>query len=199
MQTPLARSAKSPPTQAAPDGMWLPSNMASMPYDQWSVEEVPAFCESVSQPSQVPGKTVLSGRIVRSTKEKPQTQKDSGASMVSMRRVRYELENTNISGDGALDCLVKLLSLDCVSTFEGASGSGHIEATGGYATQFGTEVALLDFPWFFTTLVAHGERNAKDSTPLSAVTIAFDAQTPDTLVTGRVLGAKARRLLTWLS
>src|SRR5438876_7764123 len=117
----------------------------------------------------------------------------------SMRRVRYELENTNISGDGALDCLVKLLSLDCVSTFEGASGSGHIEATGGYATQFGTEVALLDFPWFFTTLVAHGERNAKDSTPLSAVTIAFDGQTPDTLVTGRVLGAKARRLLTWLS
>jgi len=113
--------------------------------------------------------------------------------------VRYKLENTNISGDGALDCLVKLLSLDCVSTFEGASGSGHIEATGGYATQFGTEVALLDFPWFFTTLVAHGERNAKDSTPLSAVTIAFDGQTPDTLVTGRVLGAKARRLLTWLS
>ena len=277
--------------------------MASMPYDQWSVEEVPAFCESVSQPSQVPGKTVLSGRIVRSTKEKPQTQKDSGASMVampqrrvlilvlavlpvlvligvgiqhyytsqtaattpgkiaegaysvvsttpssheskgevdsftlwsdpgqrlraaiafhlldlaardpakprhqtetlemnsdfSMRRVRYELENTNISGDGALDCLVKLLSLDCVSTFEGASGSGHIEATGGYATQFGTEVALLDFPWFFTTLVAHGERNAKDSTPLSAVTIAFDGQTPDTLVTGRVLGAKADYLDT---
>lgn len=114
----------------------------------------------------------------------------------SMRRMRYELENSNISGDGALDCFVKLLSLDCVSTFEGASGQGSIKATGGYATQFGAEIALLDFPWFFTTLVAHADRNVKGNRPLCAVTVAFDGQTPDTLVTGRVLEAKADYLGT---
>lgn len=109
----------------------------------------------------------------------------------SMRHVRYELENSNISGDGALDCFVKILSLDCVSTFAGANGKGSIAATGGYATQFGAEAALLDFPWFFTTLVAGSERNIKSNKPLHAVTIAFDGQTPDTLITGRVLDAKA--------
>jgi hypothetical protein len=105
--------------------------------------------------------------------------------------LRYELENTNVSGDGALDCLVKYFSLDCESTFEGARGKGSIKVSGGYATQFGAEAALLDFPWFFTTLVAHSERNVRRNTSLSAVTIAFDGQTPDTLVTGRVLEAKA--------
>ena len=109
----------------------------------------------------------------------------------SMRLLRYELENTNVSGDGALDCLVEYFSLDCESTFEGARGKGSIKVSGGYATQFGAEAALLDFPWFFTTLVAHSERNVRRNTSLSAVTIAFDGQTPDTLVTGRVLEAKA--------
>ena len=45
----------------------------------------------------------------------------------SMRLLRYELENTNVSGDGALDCLVKYFSLDCESTFEGARGKGSIK------------------------------------------------------------------------
>ena len=114
----------------------------------------------------------------------------------SMRRMRYELENTTVSLDGALDCVVKLFSLDCVSSFEGATGKGSIPATGGYAMQFGAEAALLDFPWFFTTLVAHGKRNSTGIKPLSAVTIAFDGQTPDTLVTGRVLEANAEYLGT---
>lgn len=115
---------------------------------------------------------------------------------LSMRRMRFELENTQISGDGALDCHVEPFSLDCVSTFKDESGKGSIEATGGYATQFGAEIAVLDFPWFFTTLVAHSKRNSSGSTPLNAVTIAFDGQTPDTLVTGRVVEAKADYLGT---
>ena len=115
---------------------------------------------------------------------------------LSMRRVRYELENSNIAGDGALDCFVGLLSLDCVSTFAESNGKGRINATGGYATQFGAEAALLDFPWFFTTLLAGRERNTNSDKPLHAVTIAFDGQTPDTLITGRVLSAKADYLGT---
>jgi len=109
---------------------------------------------------------------------------------LSMRRLRYELENTEMPGDGALDCTVALLSLDCVSTFERASGKGSIKVKGGYAAQFGAEAALLDFPWFFTTLVAQAGKRAQGSRPLQAVTIAFDGQAPDRLVTGRVLGAK---------
>jgi len=110
---------------------------------------------------------------------------------LSMRRLRFELKNSNIAGDGAIDCLVGLLSLDCVSTFAESNGKGRINATGGYATQFGAEAALLDFPWFFTTLLAGCERNANSDKPLHAVTIAFDGQTSDTLITGRVLNAKA--------
>lgn len=115
---------------------------------------------------------------------------------LSMRRLRFELENTKISGDGALDCSVGPFSLDCVSTFEDDKGKGSIQATGSYATQFGAEIAVLDFPWFFTTLAAHSKRNSSGSTPLKAVTIAFDGQTPDTLVTGRVVEAKAEYLGT---
>src|ERR1700681_1159472 len=50
---------------------------------------------------------------------------------LSMRRVRYELEKSNIAGDGALDCFVGLLSLDCVSTFAESNGKGRINAKGG--------------------------------------------------------------------
>src|ERR1043166_848329 len=49
------------------------------------------------------------------TKPYHQTETLEMNSDFSMRRMRYELENSNISGDGALDCFVKILSLDCVS------------------------------------------------------------------------------------
>ena len=115
---------------------------------------------------------------------------------LSMRRLRFELENSSIAGNGVLDCFVGLLSLDCVSTFAESNGKGRINTTGGYATQFGAEAALLDFPWFFTTLLAGRERNTNNDKQLHAVTIAFDGQTPDTLITGRVLNAKAGYLGT---
>ena len=130
------------------------------------------------------------------TKPHHQTETLEMNSDLSMRRLRYELQNSSIAGDGALDCFVGLLSLDCVSTFAESNGKGRINATGSYATQFGAEAALLDFPWFFTTLLAGRERNTNSDMPLQAVTIAFDGQTPDTLITGRVLNAKADYLGT---
>jgi hypothetical protein len=119
------------------------------------------------------------------TKAHRQTEMLEMNSDFRMRRFRYELENSTVSGDGALDCSVHYGSLECESTFEGSSGKGSIDVSGGYAVQFGAEIALLDDPWFFTTLVAHGSRDTKQQGTMEAVGISFDGQTPETLITGR--------------
>jgi len=102
----------------------------------------------------------------------------------SMRRVRYESGNFRGLPDGALDCTVNPASLDCTSTFKNQSGKGSIPARGGYATQFGVHVALLDLPWFFTTLIAQSDRDPKQPRTLGVLTIAFDGPTPESLITG---------------
>lgn len=103
----------------------------------------------------------------------------------TMRGFRYESKNFSGLPDGALDCTVRPEIIDCVSTFGGGdSGRGKIKASGGYATQFGVEMAFLDLPWFFTTLVGHSDRDPKQPRTLGILTIAFDGKTPDTLITG---------------
>lgn len=109
----------------------------------------------------------------------------------TMRGFRYESKNFSGLSDGALDCTVNEKSLDCVSTFEGRDrGKGKIDVAGAYATQFGVHIALLDLPWFYTTLVAHSDRDRSNPMPIGIVTIAFDGDTPDTLVTGSGVAAK---------
>ena len=113
----------------------------------------------------------------------------------TMKGFRYEAKNFGGFEDGALDCTVNEHSLDCVSLFPGRDrGRGRINVGGGYATQFGVEIALLDMPWFFATLVAHSDRDAKNPKTLGVVSIAFDGQTPDTLVTGNPADARVQYL-----
>lgn len=114
----------------------------------------------------------------------------------TMRRFRYESANFRGLPDGALDCTVNPSSLDCTSTFQGMSGKGRIPASGGYATQFGVEIALLDLPWFFTTLVAQSDRDRAQPRTLGVLTIAFDGPTPDNLITGGGADAQVQYLGT---
>jgi hypothetical protein len=109
-----------------------------------------------------------------------------------MKRLRYEARHASFLPDGALDCVVKPWSLDCSSSFLGEEGEGTIRVNGGYATQFGVEVALLDMPWFYTTLTAHGARKLDERSPVGVVSLAFDGQTKETLVTANPQDASIR-------
>jgi hypothetical protein len=126
------------------------------------------------------------------TKGKPVVQKETLWMDVdfTMRGFRYESKNMKGLPDGALECMVNPQSLDCVSTFEKRSGKGKINVGGGYATQFGVEMAFLDLPWFFDTLVAQSDRDPKEPRTFGVVSIAFDGDTPETLVTANSGDAK---------
>ena len=100
-----------------------------------------------------------------------------------MKRVRYETQQLQALPDGALDCTVEEQSLECTSTFRGQEGRGSILVSGAYAAQFGVHMAFLDLPWFFTTLVANGLPDPKQTTKAGVVSIAFDGDTKDRLIT----------------
>jgi hypothetical protein len=132
---------------------------------------------------------------MRRDKSKPIVQKETMRmdTDFTMGGFRYESENLSGLSDGALDCTVHEESLDCVSTFTGRDrGQGKINVSGGYATQLGVEIALLDMPWFYATLVAQSDRDPKQTRTFGIVTIAFDGQTADTLITGGARDAEVK-------
>ena len=102
----------------------------------------------------------------------------------TMQGFRYEAEKLSGLPDGALDCDKQEKTLECVSTFKGQSGRGSLPFAGAYVTQFGVHVALLDIPWFYTTLLAESDRDLKQPRTMGIVNLAFDGDTPETLVTG---------------
>jgi hypothetical protein len=111
-----------------------------------------------------------------------------------MKGVRYETKQFKPLPDGALDCSVLEKSLDCTSSFKGSEGKGSIPVAGAYAAQFGVEMAFLDLPWFFTSLVSHADRKPGITSEAGVVWIAFDGPTPEELVTANPRTSKIKFL-----
>lgn len=110
----------------------------------------------------------------------------------TMQGFRYQAEKFPGLPDGALECTKEEKSLECVSTFKGEGGRGSLPFAGAFATQFGVHIALLDIPWFYTTLAAESDRDAKQPRTMGIVTLAFDGRTPETLVTGNGVDAEVK-------
>ena len=110
----------------------------------------------------------------------------------TMQGFRYEAQKLSGLPDGALECAKQEKSLECVSTFQGQSGRGSLPFAGAYATQFGVHIALLDIPWFYCTLLAESDRDPKRPRTMGIVTLAFDGNTPETLVTGNGADAEVK-------
>ena len=113
---------------------------------------------------------------------------------LTMRGFRYEAEKIPALRDGALECRKLEKTLECVSTFKGQSGRGSLPFAGAYVTQFGVHVALLDIPWLYATLLAESDRDFKQPRTMGIVNLAFDGDTPETLVTGNGADAEVRYL-----
>jgi hypothetical protein len=178
-QQPAAPAKPAPPPAAAAAAPQKVAEGAYGKFDSWTLwatpdDQLKAEIEMsiYSDLARAPGKPLLQSETLALDTD------------FTMRGFRYVSKNFRGLPDGALDCSVKPESLDCVSSFEKQSGRGRIAASGGYATQFGVEIALLDLPWFYTTLVAESDRDPKQPRTLGILTIAFDGDTPETLVTG---------------
>ena len=178
-------------TTGAPSG-GSRRKIAEGSYDKWNTWTLVALSDKQQLEADVDMQVYTSDEA-KTDKSKPVIQKEIMRMDpdFTMRGFRYESKNFGGMSDGALDCTVNQESLDCVSTFEGRDrGKGKINVSGAYATQFGVHIALLDMPWFYATLAAQSDRDRKQPRTMGIVTIAFDGQTPDTLVTGGGADAK---------
>jgi hypothetical protein len=92
----------------------------------------------------------------------------------NMRGVRYEAKHWSEVEDGVLDCTVHEQSFDCSSTFKDSVGTAKLPFRGAFAAQFGVHVALLDVPWFYSSLVSHAERNSQEPMTAGIVSLALD-------------------------
>ena len=115
---------------------------------------------------------------------------------LTLRRFRYETRKLPSLGDLVLDCHKAEKSLECVTTAPKQTGRGNLPFAGAYTVQFGVEMAFLDMPWFYTTLLAESDRDPQKPRKIGIVTIAFDGKTPDTLVTGNGSTADVKYLGT---
>jgi hypothetical protein len=184
----LASGAAISPTassQSAPTSAAQPVKVAEGsygPFDDWILWRTPEGYRVDMQMHWADAKGALQTEFLRLTPE------------FHMKGVQYDVRNFSALPDGALDCDVQEKSLECTSSFKGSEGKGSIPVAGAYAAQFGVEMAFLDMPWFFASLVSHADRKPGITSEAGVVWLAFDGPTPEQLVTANPRTSKIKFL-----